>query len=226
MALHDWSDRYGWEGLHAYWMTEIARQLRADLPPGYRAIIGSSPLVTIAKESVKPDVAVTNGATPHSAPQRSAEFNEVAVAMLNEEDLTLQVGRAGRLIAVVELISPRNKDRPAARERYAERYLNYLHAGVHLLIADVHRRPAGFAFAEAIADALEAELPRGPAPSAVTYRVGPNAAFGGRLLAVWHRPLVVGEPLPAMPLPLGPDSEVSVDLDGTYGRAAADNYVE
>jgi hypothetical protein len=61
MPLHDWTDRTGWEGLRLFWMTEIARSLRADLPPGYRAIIGSSPLVAIGVEPVKPDVAVTNG---------------------------------------------------------------------------------------------------------------------------------------------------------------------
>ena len=45
MPLHDWTDRPGWEGLHIFWMTEIARSLRANLPPGYRAVIGSDPII-------------------------------------------------------------------------------------------------------------------------------------------------------------------------------------
>ena len=61
MPLHDWTDRPGWEGMHIFWMTEIARSLRATLPPGYRAVIGSSPLVAVGVSPVKPDVAVTNG---------------------------------------------------------------------------------------------------------------------------------------------------------------------
>jgi hypothetical protein len=228
MPLHDWTDRPGWEGLHIFWMTEIARGLRADLPPGYRAVIGASPLVAVGAAAVKPDVAVTNGpahpppdASPAVAPEPDVE---VAVATL-EADTSVQVERDGRLVAVVELVSPRNKDRPSAREQYAARYLSYLRGGVHLLLVDVHRRPLGFSFPQLIATSLEHELPAPPAPSAVSYRVGPPAATGGRMLAVWQHPLAIGEPLPRMPLALTADEAVMVDLESTYARAAADSYV-
>ena len=231
MPLHDWTDRPGWEGMHIFWMTEIARGLRAVLPPGYRAVIGSSPLVAVGVSPVKPDVVVTNGpardpaagpATTRPAPEPDVE---VAAATL-EEDATVQVERDGRLVAAVELISPRNKDRPAAREQYAGRYLNYLRGGVHLLLVDVHRRPLDFSFARTIAEALGLPAPAADTPSAVSYRVGPSAAQGGRLLGLWQQPLRVGEPLPSMPLALSPDELVWVDLESTYRRAAADSYIE
>ena len=101
-----------------------------------------------------------------------------------EEDTSVQVERDGRLIAVVELVSPRNKDRPTAREQYAARYLSYLRAGVHTLLVDVHRRPIGFSFPQLIATSLDQALPALPAPSAVSYRVRAPAATGGRMLAV------------------------------------------
>src|SRR5881392_3390165 len=91
MPLHDWTDRPGWEGMHIFWMTEIARGLRAVLPPGYRAVIGSSPLVAVGVSPVKPDVVVTNGpardpaagpATTRPAPEPDVE---VAVATLEED---------------------------------------------------------------------------------------------------------------------------------------------
>jgi hypothetical protein len=230
MPLHDWTDRTGWEGMHIFWMTEIARSLRASLPPGYRAVIGSSPLVAVGVAPVKPDVAVTNGsprpngstaAPAHGAPEPDVE---VAVATL-EEDATVLVEREGRLVAALELISPRNKDRPGAREQYAARYLNYLRGGVHLLLVDVHRRPLDFGFPQLIAEGLSESLPAPVAPSAVSYRVGAAAAQGGRMLGVWQHALTVGEPLPAMPLPLSLDDLVMVDLEATYSRAAADSYV-
>ncbi|MBA4067512.1 MAG: DUF4058 domain-containing protein [Isosphaera sp.] len=225
MPLHDWTDRPGWEGLHIFWMTEIARALRADLPPGYRAVIGASPLVAVGAVPVKPDVEVTNGAPrPAPVPARAAAPQpdaEVAVATL-EEDTAVQVERDGRLVAVVELVSPRNKDRPTAREQYAARYLSYLRAGVHTLLVDAHRRPLGFSFPQLIAASLGQELPAPAAPSAVSYRVGGPAATGGRMLAVWRQPLAVGDPLPPMPLALTADEAVMVDLESTYGRAAAD----
>ncbi len=228
MPLHDWTDRPGWEGMHIFWMTGIARGLRASLPPGYRAVIGSSPLVAVGAVPVKPDVAVTNGA-PHPIPTPTATTREpdaeVAVATL-QEDTSVLVEREGRLVAAIELISPRNKDRPTGREQYAARYLNYLRGGVHLLLVDVHRRPLDFSFPRLIAASLGEALPAPATPSAVAYRVGAAAATGGRMLAVWQYPLVVGEPLPTVPLPLTPESEVSVDLEATYVQAAADCYIE
>lgn len=71
MPLHDWTDRAGWEGMHTFWMTEIARALCGTLPPGYRAVIGSSPLVAVGVAPVKSDVAVTNGSNGSRPPTRS-----------------------------------------------------------------------------------------------------------------------------------------------------------
>jgi hypothetical protein len=230
MPLHDWTDLPGWEGMHIFWMTEIARALRGSLPPRYRAVIGSSPLVAVGVAPVKPDVVVThsaqqpNGSPTAPAPTAFEPDVEVAVATLTE-DATVLVERDGRLIAAVELISPRNKDRPSAREQYAARYLNYLRGGVHLLLVDVHRRPLEFGFAQLIATELDPALPAPVAPSAVSYRVGAAAAQGGRMLGVWQHALVFGEPIPPMPLPLTPDTLVVVDLEATYSRAAADSYV-
>lgn len=228
MPLHDWTDRYGWEGLHTYWMTEIGRFLRGNLPPGYRAIIGSHPLAAIGVTPVKPDVAVTNG-TGHPHTTRTGTTwqpdVEVSIATL-DDDTTVQVEKNGRLVAIVELISPRNKDRPSARDEYAGRYTNYLRGGVHLLIVDVHRRPLGFSFPQAIAARLETELPAPPTPSSVSYQVGAAAAMGGRMLAAWQNPLAVGQPLPEVPLPISLDDIVTLDLEGTYTRAATDSYVE
>lgn len=227
MPLHEWTDRPGWEGLHIYWMTEIARSLRTQLPPGYRAVIGSSPLVAIGQSSVKPDEAVTNGVHPKTtiAAVASREPDwESAVATL-EDDTSVQIEKEGRLVAAIELVSPRNKDRPSAREQYATRYVAYLRAGVHLLLVDVHRRPAEFGFSLSIAAALESDLPSTAAPSAASYRVGATAATGGRMLAIWQRPLRVGEPLPAMELALSGELTIKVDLESTYARAVADCYL-
>jgi hypothetical protein len=227
MPLHDWTDCIGWEGMHLYWLTELARLLRTRLPAGYRAVIGASPLVAIGGAVSKPDVAVTPPAPPVStAPMTNWEPDvEVPVATLVEEH-SVWVEQAGRLIAAIELISPRNKDRPTAREQYAARYVSYLRSGVHLALVDVHRRPLGFAFGQTIAATFNTPLPTAPAPVALAYRVGTAAAQGGRMLGVWQRLLTVGQPLPALVVPLSLTVAVEFDLDSTYHRAANDNYVE
>ena len=129
-------------------------------------------------------------------------------------------------MSAVELVSPRNKDRPSAREAYLARYLGYLLESVHLLLVDVHRRPIGFSFADRIAAELSIARDSLPAPSAVSYRVGEPAATGGRYLAIWTRALSPGASLPTLPLPLGVGSSVTVDLEQTYSAAAMDAYVE
>lgn len=228
MPLHDWTDMYGWEGLHHLWMAELVTDLRKTLPPPFRVVIGSSPLVGLGDLPAKPDVAVTHGkhanGTPAGGGLREPDF-EVAVATV-EEELTVQVKHDRRLVAAVEFISPRNKDRPSSREQYGNRYLSYLREGVHLLLVDVHRRPVGFSFPQLIAAELQTELPAPPAPCSVAYRVGEPVPDGGRLLAVWSDPLTVGQPLPTVSLPLTVHLAVPIDLEGTYSRAAENCYLE
>ncbi len=100
---------------------------------------------------------------------------------------SLFVEKQGRLIAAVELILPRNKDRASSRETYQARYFGYLHEAVNLLLVDVQRLPIGFSFADRIAAELSIDQEPLPPPFAVSYRVGEPAATGGRYLAIWRR---------------------------------------
>ncbi len=234
MPLHDWSDRPGWEGMHHLWITELLRWVKPRLPVGYRAYIGSAPLLAVGAPVDRLDVGVRSWSAAEAtrlpgpaggetSPSPVEPDEEIAVATLDPET-AVYVERQGRLIAAVEVISPRNKDRPIARSAYLARYLGYLLEGAHLVLIDVHRRPAGFSFADQIAAELHLEQPSVPPPMAVSYRVGEPAATGGRLLAIWRRPMTVGDTLPPIPLPLTSEQEVTLDLDQTYARAAEDAY--
>jgi hypothetical protein len=44
-------------------------------------------------------------------------------------------------------------------------------------------------------------------------------------IALWRRPLVVGQPLPELPLPLDQDQAVLIDLERTYHEAARRVYL-
>jgi hypothetical protein len=235
MPLHEWNDRMGWDGTHLSWLIELLRWVKPRLPEGYRAFVGTPPTVGIGAPLERPDVGVrqwrepvSQSGPPNGPPvvmeEMPAPDREVSITTL-DTDAALHVKLEGRLIAAVELISPRNKDRPSARAAYLARYFGYLLEGVHLLLIDVHRRPLGFSFADQLAAELQLDRPPCPSPLAAGYRVGEPAATGGRLLALWERPLTPGQPLPAMPLPLTVEAAVMVDLEGTYMRAAADAYL-
>lgn len=235
MPLHDWSALSGWDGVHQVWIVEMLYWIQPRLPAGYRAYIGTTPAFAIgAPNKERPDVGVRNWLTdepppPVELPAASADSGEepdqeIALATL-EGQTALFVARDDRLIAAVELVSPRNKDRQSAFATYTSVYFGYLLKGVHLLLVDVHRRPLQFSFAERIAEELKMAQAPCPAPFAVSYRVGEEAPSGGRYLAVWRRPLTVGAQLPSLKLALSVHESVLVDLDATYARAAAAAYL-
>jgi hypothetical protein len=140
-------------------------------------------------------------------------------------DTALLIEREGRLVAAIEPVSPRNKDRAFACVAYTSAYSGYLLRGVHLLLVDVHRRPLSFSFADRIARELQLDQPACPAPFAVAYRVGEPALNGGRFLALWRRPLLIGSPLPRMRLALALQDSFQVDLEETYHRATDAAYI-
>src|SRR6266851_4150731 len=149
------------------------------------------------------------------------------VALLHPEPrAAVHVFRQGQLVAAVELVSPRNKDRPSSREFYRNRYLSYLWSGVHLMLVDVHRRPLGFSFVEAMAAEVECQFPVGLPPHVVSWNAGGPTPEGGQFLDGWYRALAVGEPLPTLPLALTAERSLLIDLERTYSEATRRAYLE
>jgi hypothetical protein len=235
MPLHDWSQLEGWDGMHQLWLVELFHWIKPRLPAGFRAYLGTVPTVAIGvpgerpdihvRQGVKNDSASSNGLPPGAGETADELEVEVAVAVL-EPSKALFIEREGCLISVVELISPGNNDRDSYRATSGTRYAGYLLQRVNLLLIDVHRRPLSFSFADFIAEELKIpEQTSWPAPMAVSYRIGDPAATGGSFLGIARKPLTIGQPLPSMRLPLGVALTVSVDLEQTYMRAAADVYL-
>ena len=231
MPLHDWTKLRGWSGLHIYWMVNICDDIKTKLPEGFRAYLGSSPIVAIDDPPGQPDVSVrqTNGGTQGTLESGESDpFQpdwEGQVATI-EAETSVYIERNGRLVAAVELISPGNKDGSEKKANYTARYLGYLTNGVHLLFVDLHPRPFAFSFADEIAKRLQ--LPQQPslqAPYAISYRVHSDSS-GETALAVRHFALKVGDVLPSAPLAIGFPDVAIVDLEGTYRKAAASAYVE
>jgi len=235
MPLHDWTDDRGWDSVHQLWINALLFWLQERLPTGYRAYLGSVPGLSIAAELGRPDLGVRawQPQAPDVAPAQSGalavapqpDFQTVA-SLPAEQQSAIHVFLQGRLIAAIELVSPRNKDRPASGEFYRNRYLSYLWSGVHLMLVDVHRRPLGFSFVEVMAAEMQCRLPVGVPPHAVSWNVGGPTPEGGQFLDGWYRPLAVGAPLPALPLVLAAGKSLLVDLEVTYAEAAHRAYLE
>lgn len=229
MPLHDWTDERGWDGVHVLWLTQMLDWIQPKLPEGYRAYVGSVPALTVDASNGRPDVTVRQWspvpAVGAAAPSGVVAPDQEGVATFElDPQRAIHIDLHGQLIAAVELISPRNKDRPNSRDRYLGRYVGYLRQGVHLLLIDVLPRPGGFSFADAIAADLGLAHEPTPPPCAVSYRVG-GPLPEGTLIATWRRPMHVGQPLPPIPLALTMAQAIDIDLEQTYHQAARRAYL-
>jgi hypothetical protein len=124
------------------------------------------------------------------------------------------------LVAVVELVSPGNKDRPANRRAFAAKCASYLAQGVSLIVVDVvtnrhvnlHNELMRLVDAPANLDfASEVFL------YAVAYR--PVRRGEKEVVDLWRRQLEVGTPLPTLPLRLTGERFIAVDFEAAYQEA-------
>jgi len=235
MPLHDWTDERGWDSVHPFWLAYLVEWVQPRLPEGYKAFLGGVPALTVSTTNGKPDVSVRRsepGPTVEATPTDTAVMApdlEASVTVRLDPQLAVHVDFHGQLIAAIEVVSPRNKDRNAAKVTYSNRYLGYLRLGVHLLLMDVLPRPRGYSCSDVITGSLGLDVPPLPAPFAAAFRVGEVVPVGddmGSLMGLWRRPLRVGQALPTLPLPLSIQQFVEVDLEETYTRAAKRAYLD
>jgi hypothetical protein len=128
------------------------------------------------------------------------------------------------LAAAVELLSPRNKDRPAARQAFAVKCVGFLQRGSSVVVVDtVTTRRAdmnGTILSLLGVDVGAAALPLSSL-SAVSYR-GVGHEEEAQELQVWPAPLALGQPLATLPLWIASDFSVPLDLEASYQMTCAD----
>jgi hypothetical protein len=223
MPVHDWTRvRPGtFHHFHQRWILAIGDALNAGgLPPGYIA------LVEQRAGGPVPDVITLN--IPHQSGPREPIGIAVAEAPPKtrfrlEADAANYARRADRLVvrheegdvvAVIEIVSPGNKDSRHAVRTFARKAVEFLHAGVHLLIVDLfppsRRDPQGIH--KVIWDRVRDEPFALPPDKPLTL-----AAYSAGTKTVAHvEPVAVGDVLPDMPIFLTPDRYVTAPLEATY----------
>jgi hypothetical protein len=220
-----------WRSFHGAWAAAMARLLNQGiLPPGYYAV----PLVDF-DGSVEIDVAALreHGATvaegesaasqPWSAPAPGAT---VAVEMPAVDAVEVQVFADDgdpRLTAAVELLSPRNKDRPQARRAFAVKCVGYLQQGSSVVVVDTvtTRRANLHEEILSLLGVAAGTVATPPGLSAVSYRAA-DRDEEEQQLQLWPEPLALGQPLPTLPLWIAADFSVRLDLETSYRTACDD----
>lgn len=120
----------------------------------------------------------------------------------------------GRIVAVIEILSPGNKDSRASLRDFLDKTIEFMRRGVHLLLVDLFppspRDPYGMH--KAIWDEIHEEefaLPPGKDRILASYEMG-------QVRAAYVEPIGVGEALPSMPLFLAAGLHLKVPLEATY----------
>jgi hypothetical protein len=123
----------------------------------------------------------------------------------------------GRIVAVIEIVLPGNKDSRAALREFVDKTIDCLRSGIHALIVDLFpptpRDP--FGLHKAIWDEIleeEFTFPEDKDRILVSYETG-------AVHAAYVEPVGVGDALPEMPLFLAGGLHVLVPLEPTYQAA-------
>lgn len=121
------------------------------------------------------------------------------------------------LVAAIELVSPRNKDRPEARRAFAVKCASYLHQGVSLIVGDIvteRRANLHGEVMQLLGAGGAAPLPADVGLYAVVYR--PVRREDREEIDVWPEPLALAAVLSVLPLALNAEICLPVDPEATY----------
>jgi hypothetical protein len=225
MPIHDWtrvlSNRF--HCFHQTWTVGISHALNAGrLPPGYFAMIQSK------AHGPEPED-ITHEFTPPDAPRpgdREGDLQPPMPGFVLGSEAAGYARKANRITihhpdgavaAVVETLSPGNKESRQAINAFAQQAVGLLRAGVHLLIVDLFppsvRDPQGIH--NVIWGRLGEELLEIPPDKPLTlasYTAGPD-------MVGYIEPVAVGDSLIDMPIFLTRDRYVPCPLEATYQTA-------
>lgn len=223
MPIHDWTRAETWQfhDFHSTWLIHLKESLNAGLlPPGYEAyaeqraelyipdVLALSDTAAAGRTTAMGGVAVAEPRTARRAVVHSLPALGRAVAVRH-------VSRR-RVVAIIEVVSPRNKDRPESVGDFAGKVAGVVRGGIHAAVIDLlppgRHDPGGMH--PAVWALLEEAEPGDPPPpdqplTLAGYRADP--------LPVAHlNYAAVGQPLPPLPLFLDGGHYVELPLEQTY----------
>jgi hypothetical protein len=226
MPIHDWTHvrPNQFHHFHQTWTIHLAAALNAGrLPSGYFA------LAEQRSGGPEPDI-ITLELTPPTGPPPSGgiavDLHPPKARFMSRTEAAGYARKANRItirhpdgdvIAVIEIVSPGNKDSRHAIRAFARKAVAFLQAGVHLLIVDLfppsRRDPQGIH--KVIWDRLHDEPFALPPDKPLTMA----AYAAGTETVAYVEPVAVSDPLPEMPVFLTADRYVPCPLEATYQTA-------
>lgn len=226
MPIHDWTrvPAGGYHTFHQMWTAEIVGALNLGLLPREFGAY-----TDLRVEGWEPDViaiqsgesTIPGGLAVAEAPPRVrqvARMESEAVAYARKANrITIRRG-FGLVVAIIEIVSPGNKNSVHAARSFVAKGVEFLSRGVSLVVVDpfppTPRDPDGLP--RRIWEELTGEL-LAPGPDDQPLTVASFDALDGPTAYV--DPLALGGPWPDAPLFLGPGRYINLPLERTYQAA-------
>ena len=225
MPIHDWSrvDPGLFHHFHQAWAIEIAKALNAGLlPAGYFALAEltvSGPIPDVVSLQQRPDLGGSpnrnGGVAVADAPPRARIVTSAEVDPYVRRANRIAIKhRLGRVVAVIEIVSPGNKSSAFALRSLVEKAAALLRDDINLLIVDLFppspRDPQGMH--KAIWDEIVDEPFELPTDKPLTVA----AYSAAELKTAYVEPVAVGDALPSLPIFLNAGYYVPAPLEETY----------
>jgi hypothetical protein len=206
---------------HQHWSIEIAATLnRGRLPKGVAALVEQragpreSDVLAIEAKSKRPRSEVDGGVAMMPPPVTRFVSRTTKQIYATRANRIVVRHHLGRIIAVIEIVSPGNKDSRAALRDFVDKTIEFLRAGIHVLLIDLFppSRRDPFGLHKVIWDEIEEKdfaFPEGKDRILASYETG-------GVQASYVEAVGVGDPLPDMPLYLTNALYIYVPLEPTY----------
>jgi hypothetical protein len=241
--VHDWTlvDAGIFHAFYLLWISRLNAALNGGLlPSGYYALpeqhAGASipDILTLHKESADRgpnDSSENSGGTTvmEAPPQTSVRLTLAPSYTALRRTISIRHVSNDRLVAMLEIVSPSNKDRPRSTEQLALKATQALENGIHLLVIDLF--PPTPSAPRGIYEAIQRQLSSSGFESAAeqTMQLDPStkpvtivALAAGTQIEVYLETAAIGAALPSMPLFLDANRYINVPLEQTYGQAFAE----
>ena len=226
MPLHDWSRVPSglFHHFHQDWSVELTRSLnRGLLPKGLSALVEQRAgpkepdVLAIEEYAGRPAIDAGGGLATLERPVTRIIRRTTKQIYATRANRIVVRHHLGRIVAVIEIVSPGNKDSRAALRDFVEKSIDFLQKGIHLLVVDLFPPTAvdPFGIHKAIWDEILLEdftFPDAKNRTLVSYDAG-------REKIAYIETVGVGDELPEMPLMLTSDLHVKVPLESTYQTA-------
>lgn len=224
MPVHDWTRATPgmFPDFHLSWLAYLKRALNQGLlPKGYYAMAEQKtgvygPDVLALTADPRTDPAGGNGAVAVAEPRAARRVVAKAVPVVGRV-ITVRHATGHRMVAVIEVVSPRNKDRARSVGAFAEKVAGLVRAGVHVAVVDIlppgRHDPTGLH--PVIWRGLDTRPPVAGPPADLPLTFAGYRADEYQPVAYLNY-AAVGQPLPAVPLFLDDGVFVDVPLEETY----------